>query len=521
MSQRTVTINARLMRRLRPWVQVGTFLVFVALLLKAGGQAAGAFFYLDPLTGLATTLAARRIVPLTLLALLTVAATLALGRVWCGWLCPLGSVLDWTPARRADLKQLDPGLRWRQAKYFLLAAIAAGALLGNLTLLLLDPLTILYRTLTTAVWPALISLITAVDRTLYAAPALRGPVGAFEGALRGVVLPVYQPLYGLNVLVALVFVGILALNAVRDRFWCRYLCPLGALLALVSKVSWLRRVVGEQCIECHRCARACPVGTIDPARDHASDPAECVMCLDCVPTCPRSSLHFVSHWRPQLWRAPAYPYDPARRQLLASAGAAVALVGLFGAEPVAEREHPRHLRPPGVRERELEGIDFLSQCIRCGVCLKVCPTSGLQPSLGEAGWAGLWTPVLVPRLGYCDFGCTACGQACPVGAIPLLSLDVKRQRIIGHATIDRNRCLPWADARNCLVCEEMCPIADKAIKLEEAEVRASDGETVLIKRPVVVRERCIGCGICEHHCPLNGEAAIRVVAATDVAALPL
>ncbi len=295
---------------------------------------------------------------------------------------------------------------------------------------------------------------------------------------------------------------------------------LGALLALVSKVSWLRRVVGEQCIECHRCARACPVGTIDPARNHASDPAECVMCLDCVPTCPRSSLHFVGHWRPGLWRAPVYPYDPSRRQLLASAGAAVAMVGLFGAEPVAEREHPRHLRPPGVRERELEGIDFLSQCIRCGVCLKVCPTSGLQPSLGEAGWAGLWTPVLVPRLGYCDFGCTACGQACPVGAIPLLSLEAKRQRVIGHATIDRNRCLPWADARNCLVCEEMCPVANKAIKLEEVETRAPDGETVLVKRPLVVRERCIGCGICEHHCPLSGEAAIRVVVATDVTALP-
>ena len=48
---------------------------------------------------------------------------------------------------------------------------------------------------------------------------------------------------------------------------------------------------------------------------------------------------------------------------------------------------------------------------------------------------------------------------------------------------------------------------EKAIVLEDVTVIAVTGESVDIRRPVVVRDRCIGCGICENRCPLNGEAA--------------
>jgi len=275
----------------------------------------------------------------------------------------------------------------------------------------------------------------------------------------------------------------------------------------VSKVAWLRREVGAVCTECQRCARACPVGTIDPARHFASDPAECTVCLDCVPVCAKAGQHFTRHLCPAQRQA----YDPSRRQFIASAGAAVVAVGLFAAEPAAVRAGPRLIRPPGA-----QGPEFAAKCIRCGICLKVCPTSGLQPSLAQAGWSGLWTPVLVPRLGCCDYSCYACGGACPTGAIPALALADKRLSVIGHAYIDRDRCLPWADDRNCLVCEEMCPVPEKAIILEDVTVTAATGESVDIRRPVVVRDRCIGCGICENRCPLNGEAAIRVYAPSEL-----
>lgn len=124
--------------------------------------------------------------------------------------------------------------------------------------------------------------------------------------------------------------------------------------------------------------------------------------------------------------------------------------------------------------------------------------------------------MLVPRLGHCDYSCTACGQACPTAAIPSLALEEKRLTVIGHATIDRNRCLPWADNITCLVCEEMCPLPEKAIVLEDVTVTSPAGGTVDVRRPSVLHDRCIGCGICENRCPLNGEAAIRVYAPTEL-----
>ena len=171
-------------------------------------------------------------------------------------------------------------------------------------------------------------------------------------------------------------------------------------------------------------------------------------------------------------------------------------------------KHPGLIRPPGAQD---EGR-FLSHCLRCGECMKVCPTSGLQPTLGEAGLEGLWTPVLRSRLGYCDYACHACGQVCPSGAIPPLSLPEKRRQVIGVAVIDKDRCLPWASDTPCVVCEEMCPVPEKAIELGGRRlITRADGSQDYLSRPRVVAERCIGCGICEYKCPLEGRSAIVVV----------
>jgi ferredoxin len=163
--------------------------------------------------------------------------------------------------------------------------------------------------------------------------------------------------------------------------------------------------------------------------------------------------------------------------------------------------------------------------------MKACPTSGLQPALGQAGVEGFWTPVLVPRIGYCDYGCAACGQVCPSGAIPPLPLDEKRRQAIGVAVIDRARCLPWAENTPCIVCQEMCPVPQKAIRLAgqgrggggglgqgqgqglgqgEGDGLAQEGLVERVARPKVVGDLCIGCGICETKCPVEGVSAIVV-----------
>jgi ferredoxin len=123
---------------------------------------------------------------------------------------------------------------------------------------------------------------------------------------------------------------------------------------------------------------------------------------------------------------------------------------------------------------------------------------------------GLWSPTLVPRLGYCDYSCNACGQVCPTGAIPSLDLETKRATKIGTASVDQDRCLPWSQNTPCIVCEEMCPRAPKAIELDTIKMTDVSGQEIELQRPRVIPERCIGCGICEYKCPLEGEAAITV-----------
>jgi MauM/NapG family ferredoxin protein len=498
---------------LRRAVQYVALLAFVALFIwsRRGGWPTwlvNAPMRLDPLVMLAHLFSGRVLLVGSTLALLIVLLTLVFGRAWCGWLCPLGTLLDLFSLRRGRGKRVAPPDSWRVIKHGLLLAILLAALLGNLTLLIFDPLTLLFRTLSISIWPALDQLVTAVESGLYQVSWLRSAVGAFDGWVRPTIFPAEPVFYRYTVLYGLVFGAVILLNLWAPRFWCRYLCPLGALLGWLSKVALVRREVGAECIQCLVCTRACPTGTIDPNRGYASDPAECTMCLECLATCPASDVKFPLH----LSLAGKRPYDPNRRQTLAALGVAVAGVSLFRSNFLALQPHPRLIRPPGAQTD-----DFLNQCIRCGECVRACPTSAIQSAITEAGLEGLWTPLVIPRLGYCDYSCNACGQVCPVEAIPPLSLEEKRQQVIGQAYIDRDRCLAWADQTDCIVCEEMCPVPDKAIRLEPTEMRNPTGGLVTVQLPYVDREKCIGCGICEHKCPLRGEAAIRVSGPTSAA----
>ncbi|MGD9406288.1 MAG: 4Fe-4S binding protein [Anaerolineae bacterium] len=506
-------MSPRIWKRLRQTTQILALLVFLAIFAYTNAQRpqrfrGDIFARLDPLLMVSAGLAGRVLLGGLVLASAVVVLTLLFGRVWCGWLCPLGSLLEWLGPRKSSRKTLPEKLR--SIKYLLLIAIVTAALLGNQTLLVLDPITILNRTLATAVWPALRYAIVTTEELLYQVPALWGPLDAIHGAVVQPLFQDVQPVFGIGLLMALLFSGLVALNWLATRFWCRYLCPLGGLLGLLSRLSLVRREVSDDCLGCAVCSRQCPTGTIDPDDGYLSDPAECIVCYDCLTDCPSEGTGF--RWQLPAWRlARQHDYDPSRRQLLGVLGISAAGVALAGVEPITARQPATMIRPPGA-----DMVDFSALCVRCGACVRVCPTQGLQPSLFEGGVQNLLTPKLVPRLGYCSFACNACGQVCPTGAIPLLKLEEKRQAVMGLASVNRDRCLPWAYNIPCIVCEEACPVADKAIRLEEVRAVGTTGESILIQRPRVLRELCIGCGICEFQCPMGGEAAIRVYAPTDV-----
>jgi len=494
-------------RRFRQAIQILAFvfyiyLLFAALQRRAAFPLADLFFRLNPLAALGTMLASRAWIPRLSLALITLGLTLVFGRVWCGWLCPLGTLLEWVRFRWAHHRAAALSPRWRVIKNVLVLLILAAALFGNLSLLVFDPIALFARTMTTVVIPALNYAVTNVERAAYPVSFMRPIVDWLEGILRGPVLPVIQPVFAQNTALAVLFLGILALNALADRFWCRYLCPLGALLGLLSKVALLRPLVRPACNRCGHCVGACRLDAIDTGAGYEIVTPECTVCLDCLAACPESGIGFRWHWRPD----PIREHDPTRRQALTALAASAVSVVVLRTSIQAKLPHPQLIRPPGAEDKE----EFLARCLRCSQCMKVCPTSGLQPALFEAGPEGLWTPRLVPRLGYCDYGCNACGQICPSGAIPPLGLARKREALIGVAVIDRDRCLPWAHGVPCIVCEEMCPTPEKAVRLEEVTATDDRGEPAIVQRPYVLEDVCIGCGICEYQCPVEGESAIRV-----------
>jgi polyferredoxin len=506
-------------QRLRQLTQVFALGLFILLFIRSvyflqSSPLDGLFYRLDPLTAVTSMLAGRLLIPALVLAIGTVIVTLVFGRVWCGWFCPLGTILEWTsPHKKKIGAQLsNPESAWRKIKFILLLAILALAVFGNQTLLFLDPNTILTRTMAGAIWPALRYASFSTEIFLYQFKFLWPVLDAIHA---GLIVPLFHNIQSVFIAafpIFFFFLGLIALNWSAERFWCRYLCPLGGLLGWLSRFSLLRREVRQPCKQCGLCSLQCPTGTIDPGKDYRSDPAECIVCTDCVRSCNQGDVSFqwqLPHWKP----ASTQSYDPSRRDAMITLAAAMGGVALAGIEPIARRSPLHLIRPPGATL-----TDFASLCIRCGECVRVCPTQGLQPSLLDSGWQNLMTPQLVARLGYCMYNCSACIQSCPSGAIPRITLEEKHAVPMGLASINRDRCLPWAYNTPCVVCEEMCPLPDKAVVLEKEGVLAQElgqGENAGPLKPRVIREKCIGCGVCEFQCPVGGDAAIQVCSLPD------
>ena len=212
------------LRRIRQIVQIVFLLVFVVLLVKAlFGQVLGSW------------------IPLLILTLVTIGLTLVLGRVWCGWVCPMGTILYWIRFEGAIKRGAHLSNRWLNFKYILLVLVLAATLMGLIP-------------------PAL----DWMERNMVAS----------------------------GIIVILGLTTSIGLNFMADLFWCRYLCPLGAAVALVSKIAPMRRIVRVHCNHCSVCVDACPMGAIDPRLGFANDPGECTVCIDCLKACTSSSNGF-------------------------------------------------------------------------------------------------------------------------------------------------------------------------------------------------------------------------------------
>jgi polyferredoxin len=592
---------------------------------------------LDPLVGLGTLLATGALYAGLAWGLLSIVLTVVLGRFFCGWVCPLGALqqfMGYLGKRRLKIKQkfarnqyhrlqavkywilvfllasscfelLNQPLRWSQEQplffWLLLSGLAALAvmviwhvsrslkqtalLLAAFTLLgvilhvlpaehlfprpalqigLLDPIPLLYRSINLAILPLADGLHLPFNTT----PRL------YEGAW----------------LIGSIFFLALFMPLRVPRFYCRFICPAGALFGILGRYAIWRIGKSESaCKDCHICEKNCE-GACSPSG--AIRISECVLCLNCMADCHHGLMTYQT--TPSAAGEITAP-DLSRRAFmvsLASGAAAIPMVRLDGL--LAENWTPNLVRPPG----SLTEADFLTRCIKCGQCMRICPTNVIQPAGLEFGLEALWTPTLNFRIGSsgCQYKCIACSHICPTAAIRPITLA---ERIgqgsfhqqgplkIGTAFVDRGRCLPWAMDRPCIVCQENCPVSPKAIftrvvyspirlagplivqnadnhtavltqpALTPAQLSTGDyvcqlaGQTesgahpiktntsntitlasnspwnvpprpgeqltvsIRLQRPFIDIDKCIGCGVCEHECPVKGQRAIRITAENE------
>jgi polyferredoxin len=507
----------------RVFAQTFFFALFVFLLWQTwfsrlGGYPVSLFLELDPLVGVATALSTHTVYRWLYRGLFVLIPTLFLGRAFCNWMCPYGTLhqfIGWAFNIRSNRARLDSN-RYRHLqrfKYVVLTIMLVMAAFGSLQIGLLDPICLLVRTFTTAFMPAGDYALAGIAEGLRDSLGVDVGVGPLLAAPGAPDARVFHGAWFVGVMI----LALLGMNLVIPRFFCRALCPLGAFLGFMSRFAvWRIERDTDKCTDCDLCLRRCE-GASDPHT--ALRKSECFVCFNCIDDCPEDALTFARAPLPTPKTVVEHT-DVPRRQLI-FAGAAGVLAYPFArlSKHVNDRGfHEKAIRPPGT----VEESEFLERCIKCDQCINVCPTNVLQPStLAEGGIEGLWTPVMNFSVGFCQLNCTLCSEVCPTGAIQKISLEEKLgvedheedgPISLGTAFFNRGRCLPWAMETPCVVCEEVCPTSPKAIGTYDVEVERWDGQKVTLNRPYMRPELCIGCGICEHECPVVDDAAVYVTA---------
>ena len=406
--------------------------------------------------------------------------TLLFGRVYCSFLCPLGILQDiiirlkkifMKKTSKAEQKQCTSSRNFRVLRYSLLLFFLGALLAGTaIPLGLFEPFAIFGRFVSALIKP----IFTALNNALL-------DTGWFESLYPLDYIP-FSP--------ALIIIGsgaalLVAITAfIYGRLFCNTLCPVGALLGILSRVSWFKIAFdSESCVKCGRCADVCKAGCID-YKNTAIDNERCVKCFNCLNECKINALNYAH----QEFSISKEPRDISKRDFIKVCTSAAAGTLLIPPLLGSEKEYSgKAVMPPGAMNFD----DFTSRCTACQLCVSNCPNTVMKPALTEYGLRGFMQPRLDFSAGICEFECTVCSNICPNGALQPLTESRKKLLQIGQVKFAKKRCVVVTNGTYCGACGEHCPTG--AIKMVEWH----NGLTI----PQVDIAACIGCGACENICP--------------------
>lgn len=426
--------------------------------------------------------------------------TALFGRVYCSVICPLGVMQDLFS--RIGVKHRG-GYHYRPAhnvlRYTSLTLFILLLLLGvNSIALFFAPYSAYGRIASTLLQPLyvwgnnLMAALTANSQTylFYSTPLFwRGAVAICTA------------------MATLLLIGYCSLH--YGRLWCNTICPVGALLSIVSRYALFRVTIdADRCQHCSQCAKKCKSSCIDHDR-HLVDGSRCVACMNCLDACKFNAIHFqLSYFNTSKdsdqQNNPSDSVDHSRRRFLSTTALVAASATLSatakevdgGMAAIEHKQKPARctpVRPFGSNSQR----HFSSHCTACMLCVSQCPQHILYPS---QRWESLMQPEMQFSDGYCPPECTRCSQVCPTGAIRPISPEQKTGISVGYAVVVADNCIAFTQSENCGSCARHCPAA--AIIM----VRDANGRSL----PAVDENFCIGCGTCEFYCPARPFSAIYV-----------
>lgn len=486
-----------MLRKIRITLATVMFIGITLLFLDFTGTAHCWLGWMAKIQFLEAVLALNVVVIVALLVL-----TLVFGRIYCSVICPLGIMQDifgWLGKKakknRYTYSKQKHALRMAFFTFMLILIVLGGGTIVQL----LAPYSAFGRICTNLLQP----VYMAGNNVLAAIAEHYDSYAFYHTNVWMRALP--------SLIISIVTLGILAVLAWRNgRTYCNTICPVGTLLSVFAKFSWLKvHFDVDKCKNCSLCTKNCKAACID-YKTHTVDPLRCVVCGDCIKSCKFGALKYGhgGNGQPSESNKSNEPVDSSKRTfLLSSALVATAAMaqkkdkimdgGLAEIEDKVAPERQTPIMPPGARSKQ----NFEQRCTGCQLCISECPNEVLRPS------ADLWhlmQPTMSYERGYCRPECNRCSEVCPAGAILPLKHEDKASTQIGHAVWIKKNCIPLTDGVECGNCARHCPVG--AIEMVPSDPDDEASPYV----PAVNENRCIGCGACENLCPARPFSAIYV-----------